>query len=63
MAEKHEARIKFSIPGSMHEAGKRLEEIIRWMTEEGLTVEAYDLDNADSEQISPREQPPTETPS
>lgn len=63
MTEQQQARIKFSIPCSQRDAGARLEEVIRWMTGKGLIVEAYDLNNAETEDITPREQPPTDQPS
>ena len=62
MADRHEARIKFSATGSLQEIGAKLEELIRGMTDHGLTVEAYDIDNVESEDITPREQPPTDKP-
>jgi len=62
MADMHKGRIEFSFDGSIDEAGKRLDEAVRAVTACGLTIEAAGIDNPGAEDITPREQPPTEKP-
>jgi hypothetical protein len=58
-AERQALRVKFSMDGSMVDAGARLETVIRWMTEQGLTVEAAAVENPGAVELPVREQPPT----
>jgi hypothetical protein len=61
-AERQTMRVKFSVEGSIADAGAQLDTVIRWLTEQDLTVEAAAVENSGAVELPVREQPPTARP-